>query len=80
MNEDAFFVQDIAREVMVPIVPHKWCDDAYDRNRVVNYQAEASIIVAQKQRDIFEIPIPKSRRYGICFSLKKSVGKITKNL
>lgn len=31
MNEDAFWVQDVAREVMVPVVPDEWCDDAYDR-------------------------------------------------
>ena len=31
LNEQAFWVQDVAREVMVPIVPDSWCDDAYDR-------------------------------------------------
>ena len=30
MNEGAFWVEDDAREVMVPVVPDAWCDQAYD--------------------------------------------------
>ena len=30
MNEGAFWVQDDAREVMVPVVPDSWCDEAYN--------------------------------------------------
>ena len=38
MNENAFWTQDLAREVMVPIVPQEWCDEAYTRK--INEETE----------------------------------------
>ncbi|CBY41845.1 unnamed protein product, partial [Oikopleura dioica] len=38
MNENAFWTQDLAREVMVPIVPQQWCDEAYTRK--INEETE----------------------------------------
>lgn len=32
MNEGAFWIQDQAREVMVPVVPDSLCDEAYDNS------------------------------------------------
>merc|ERR1719285_1154209 len=32
MNEGAFWIQDKAREVMVPVVPDSMCDEAYDNS------------------------------------------------